>query len=44
MHLQMSVGNRPEDMIMDVNNDRKVTSQDAAIILQMVLDQTRTGG
>ena len=42
--LQMSVGNRPETLNMDMDNDKKVTSRDAAIIIQMVLDQVRTGG
>ena len=41
--LQMSVGNRPVSLNMDMDNDGQVTSRDAAIILQMVLDQTRTG-
>jgi hypothetical protein len=41
--LQMSVGNRPVSLQMDVNNDGQVTSQDAAIILQTVADQARLG-
>jgi cathepsin L len=41
--LQMSVGNRTVSLNMDMDNDGEVTSRDAAIILQKVLDQTRTG-
>jgi hypothetical protein len=41
--LQMSVGNRPVSLNMDRDNDGQVTSRDAAIIIQMVADQTRTG-
>lgn len=41
--LQMSVGNRPKAANMDVDNDGDVTSRDAAIIIQRVLEQVRTG-
>jgi len=35
--LEMSVGNRPMDLALDVNQDRTVTSLDAAIILRRAL-------
>ncbi len=41
--LQMSVGNLAVDMAYDVNTDGRVTSQDAAIILQRALEKTRQG-
>lgn len=41
--LQMSVGNLAEDLILDMDGDGRVTSTDAAIILQRVADQIRKG-
>ena len=41
--LQMSVGNLPENLVLDMDRDGRVTSMDAAIILQRVLDRTRKG-
>jgi hypothetical protein len=41
--LQMSVGNLAEDPSLDMDADGRVTSLDAALILQRVADQTRKG-
>lgn len=41
--LAMSVGNRPKTMNMDMQPDGDVTSTDAAIILDIVATQARTG-
>jgi hypothetical protein len=39
----MSVGNRQVSLTMDMDNDREVTSRDAAIIAEQVMTQLRTG-